>query len=223
MSKAKRRRTPAAADSPPPELILAAVDRARRHRMAGHAGAPVWAILEHLAIPRRGASARAAQTALAKLRSDGMLETTREHGVELWVLAPAVRARLADAAAALPESPQHAEWRSARAAAAQEIERFRATLAQRLEEARASLVATPKADSDAWLALGESLQRDCWLLASATHCLYEWAEPDDAVADLGESQESGPAVDVAALARRRSRRAGLRNIRLWRERHERSE
>nr|MBA3809966.1 hypothetical protein [Solirubrobacterales bacterium] len=103
----------------------------------------------------------------------------------------------------------------------QEIERFRGRLRACLAEARSLLGASEPADSDAWLELGERLQRDCWLLASATHCLHEWAEPDDAHADIDTHDEppgaSTVGLDAATLHRRQTRRAGRRNIRLWRE------
>lgn len=122
----------------------------------------------------------------------------------------------------LPESPQHAAWREAHTLASQEIERFRLRLGASLEAATVLLAASPQVDSDTWFELGERLQRNCWLLASATHCLYEWPEPDDAHADIddyAEDRSSQPAgLDEAALARRRTRRTGRRNIHLWRER-----
>jgi hypothetical protein len=121
----------------------------------------------------------------------------------------------------LPESPQHGAWRAAVSASGQEIARFRARLGACLEDAATLLASAEPADSDAWLELAERLQRSCWLLASATHCLYEWPEPDDAHADIETGSDGLPSpprgLDAAALARRLARRAGLRNVRLWRE------
>lgn len=224
MPKANRRPSQAHTAHPPPELVLAAVARAVRHRGEKRAGAPLWTILEHLGIPRRSGAARATRGQLDALCAQGALELAREHGVDLWALSAAGRRRLPKqrgSTVELPESPQHAAWRNAHTAAGQEIERFRRRLGARLEAATLLLISAPQVDSDTWLELGERLQRSCWLLASATHCRYEWPEPDDACADIdtyAESSSSQPAgLDEAALARRRSRRAGRRNIRLWRE------
>jgi len=227
VSKAKRRPAKGPVEQPSPELVLAAVERAVRHRGEERHAAPLWAILAHLATPRRSIAARALRAQLDELCKEGALVHSREHGVGLWALTSAGGGRLGKlrrqgAALALPESPQHADWRNANTLAGQEIERFRRRLGAGLEAATVLLACAPQADSDTWFELGERLQRSCWLLASATHCLYEWAEPDDARADIDEHAEdprSQPAgLDEAALARRRTRRVGRRNILLWRER-----
>ena len=80
------------------------------------------------------------------------------------------------------------------------------------------LDAAPPPHSDAWLELGEDLRRDSRRLASAVHCLHEWSEPPDTRADLDERAEpADETLDPALAARRRARRAGRRNIRLWDE------
>jgi hypothetical protein len=203
VSTGRPRRSPSDARSPAPELVLAAVERAGRHRGREPAGAPWWAILAHLAIPPRSSAARSLRARLDALVADGTLVLSREHGVSLWALGPAARRRMRRRSASavgleLPESPQRAAWRAAHTAAEHEIARFRARLGACLEEASALLAAAQPVDSDTWLQHGERLQRGCWLLASATHCLGEWPEPDDARADIDAH-------------------AGLRNIRLWRE------
>jgi hypothetical protein len=225
VSKAKRRPSQTSGEQPSPELALAAVERAVRHRGEERSSAPLWVILAHLAIARRSAAARVLRARLETLCTEGALALSREHGVSLWALTPPGRERLLEqrrtgAALQLPESPQHAAWRDAHTAAAQEIERFRRHLGGSLEAATVLLASSPQVDSDTWLELGERLQRNCWLLASATYCLYEWVEPDEAEADIdtyAEDPRSQPAgLDAAALARRRARRAGRRNIHLWR-------
>jgi hypothetical protein len=226
MSTGRPRRSPSEPRSPAPELVLAAVERAGRHRGREPAAAPWWAILAHLAIAPRSSAARSLRALLDALVTDGALVLSREHGVSLWALSPAARARMLlqhrrGEISELPESPQHGAWRAAVSASGQEIARFRARLGACLQDAGALLASAEPPDSDTWLELAERLQRSCWLLASATHCLYEWPEPDDAHADLETGSEGLPSpargLDAAAVARRRARRAGLRNIRLWRE------
>jgi hypothetical protein len=209
--------------TPTDELILAAIGRAERHQADRRSAAPAWAIFEHLALPPRSAPARHVRARLDALRAAGMLDCARRHGVTTWALTSAGRRRVrrADAGelSALPESPQRRAWRNARTAAAQELERFQRQLRQRLERAAALLDADPAPHSDAWLELAEELQRACRRLASASHCLYEWAEPDDTRADIDTHVE--PADRRLTPAQRRltrARRAGRRNILLWAER-----
>ncbi|MGD0454987.1 MAG: hypothetical protein ABSB69_15455 [Solirubrobacteraceae bacterium] len=210
--------------APSDELVLAAVERAARHQTRDTPAVPVWAILEHLAVPRRSAAARHVRERLGAMHAAGRLERSRRHSVPTWALSDAGlahlrRARGAGALPALPESPQHRAWRDARTAAAQEIERFRAGLRERLAQAALLLDAEQPPHSDAWLELAEELQRACRRLASASHCLYEWVEPDDARADVDEHVEpADELLDRAERTVRRARRAGRRNIRLWDER-----
>lgn len=231
------------AGPPSDELLLAAVERAGRHRAPGARPEPrstaaeqarreapsvpaaaIWTILEHLAVPRRSKAARGVRARLEVLEAAGSLERSRRGGVQTWRLTSAGCARLRRARRAgevprLPESPQHRAWRDARMAATQEIERFRARLRERLREGARLLGAEEPAHSDAWLELGEELQRDCRRLASATHCLREWLEPSDCRSDVDERADAGDGrLDAAERARQRARRAGRRNIRLWADR-----
>jgi hypothetical protein len=194
----------------PDVAVLAAIDRAERHR--GRAGVPVWLIFEHLGIPRRSRRVRAQ---LQSLVQDGAIEQRRAHGVDIWVLAPSGRRRLQGAGRVdLPESPQHREWRNAHTLAAQEIERFRASLRGSLKEASALLGGTP--DSDAWFDLAEGLRRAARRLGSATYCLYEWMEPSDDRADIDDQVSPADlALDPRERQRRQAHRAGRRNTRLW--------
>jgi hypothetical protein len=41
--------------------------------------------------------------------------------------------------------------------------------------------------SDAWFALARRFEKQCERLGSATYCLQEWPEPDDASADIDDS------------------------------------
>jgi len=149
---------------------------------------------------------------------DGSLEQSRAHGVGGWALTARGRRRLrrvADVALDLPESPQHQEWRSAQTLAGQEIERFRESLRATLDEAMAALDA-PGTSSDDWFALKDRLERDARRIAAVTYCLHEWAEPDDARADVDDRTDpSDQAYSPEERNRRKARRAGRRNPLLW--------
>jgi hypothetical protein len=216
------RHTPATpADRAPDELVLAAVERAGRHQAHNTPAVPVWAILEHLTVAPRSALARHIRARLGAMQAAGWLERSRRHGVPTWALTATGRRRLRRTQRTrefppLPESPQHRAWRHARTLAAHEIARFREALRERVEHAALALDADPPLHSDAWLELAEELQRGCRRLASASHCLYEWPEPDDARADIDEHAEPVDAqLDATERTLRRTRRAGRRNVRLW--------
>jgi hypothetical protein len=201
--------------------VLAAVERAGRHQPNHGSAVPAWAILEHLELRPRSAPARHVRTRLRALQAAGSLECTRRHSVPTWELTHAGRRLLRRAASAgelpaLPESPQHRAWRNARTAAAQELERFRRLLRERMQQATALLDVDPPPHSDAWFELAEELQRGCRRVASASHCLYEWNEPDDASADLDAHVEPGDRLSAPAQRKlRQARRGGRRNILLW--------
>ena len=129
-------------------LVLAAMERAERHRARGHSDIPIWTILEHLDIPRRSAIARRVRSQIGALELAGSLTRSRRHGVQVWALTPIGRRRLqrslrAGTVAQLPESPQHRAWRNARTAGAQELDRFRASLREALDEGARLLSAEP--------------------------------------------------------------------------------
>ena len=114
------------------------------------------------------------------MEAAGLLEGFKRNGGVVWTLTPKGRKRLASVApVSLPESPQHCAWREARAATGERIGDFREELRAALDEAT-FLLSDEEAASEPWFVLGERLQRACLRLGSATHCLYEWAEPDDA-------------------------------------------
>jgi hypothetical protein len=213
--------TPRTPGSPSDELVLAAVERAARHQARDTPAVPVWTILEHLHASRRSAAARHVRERLEALAAVGLLERAQRHSVTTWALsgvglAHLRAARRAGLLPALPESPQHRAWHGAHTAAAQEIERFREGLGAVLARAVRLLDAGEPPPSDAWLELGEELHRACRRLASASHCLYEWAEPDDARADVDDhTAPEDESLDARERALRRARRAGRRNTRLW--------
>jgi hypothetical protein len=88
-----------------------------------------------------------------------------------------------------------------------------------VDETAALLDSRPAASSDAWFELSERLGRAVWRLGSATYCLHEWAEPSDEVADIDDRSDPGDErLADDERARRRSHRAGRRNVALWRDR-----
>jgi hypothetical protein len=194
----------------PDDVVLAAVERAEQHR--GRSGAPVWVIFEHLGIPRRS---RRVRVQIQALVDQGTLRQTRSRGVILWEPTPTGRRHLTRMPPVeLPESPQHQAWRNAKTLAEHEIGRFRDGLRALLGEATALL--DESATSDLWFDLAERLRLSARRLGSATYCLREWAEPDDAVADLDEYIEiADQALRPEERQRRRTLRAGRRNTRLW--------
>jgi hypothetical protein len=208
---------------PSDELVLAALERALLHRAEPGSPAPIWSILEHLCIPRRGAGARHVKSVLRLALQMGRVESSRPHGVEAWQLTRAGRAHLrrlrsADSMPTLPESPQHRDWRNARAAAAQEVERFERRLGEHLDEGTRFLARDRPVSSDEWFLLAEAIRRDCRRLGSAYHCLYEWSEPRDELSDHDSRRDpEDPRLEPAEQNRRIALRQGRRNIRLWRE------
>jgi hypothetical protein len=65
------------------------------------------------------------------------------------------------------------------------IDGFREALRTSMAEVGALLDAE-QAPSDAWFEFGKRPSAECRRLGSATHCLFESAEPDDARADVDE-------------------------------------
>jgi len=191
------------AEAIPKELVLAAIERAGRHRARDSNDVPIWVITEQLDLPRRSTTARGVRSQIDAMQAAGLLERARRHGVPTWGLTGAGRQRLRRASLAgslpdLPESPQHRAWRNARTLAAQEISGFRESLRESLDAACRLLERDSPAGSDALLDAAKQLRYRMWRLASVTYCLNEWAEPDDDHADENPGH-------------------GLRNTRLWHE------
>src|ERR1700753_1914743 len=72
--------------------IIAAIRRAVLHGPPASEGAPLWAVQEHLAVPRRSSRAATLRVRLDALEAQGMLTRSRRRGTARWRLAPA-RAR----------------------------------------------------------------------------------------------------------------------------------
>lgn len=166
-------------------LILAAVQRAQRH---GPKQVARWRISEHLGFVHSSATTRRLRPQLESLRAAGSLERHRKRGRYQWALTPKGRRQLATARRAgrvgeLPESPQHRRWRHAREEAKQRIDDFRTLTYQTLDAAEAVAEPADGPDSETWFAMGDRLAAIFWLMGSATYCLVEWPEPDDARSD----------------------------------------
>jgi hypothetical protein len=178
-------------------LILAAIDRAYRHRRGPVDGVSRWDVVEHLGAGRRTKTARWVTRRLEEFTQNGVLERGKRHGIAFWRLTERGRRMLsAGDAGELPESPQHRRWRETHGDAAGQLERGRQALDRALGEAAGLLGAEPVASSDDWLLAGVRLYSACRRLAAATHCQYEWQEPDDAHADI----DTGAAVPGRLVA-----------------------
>jgi ribosome-binding protein aMBF1 (putative translation factor) len=213
-------------------LVLAAIDRAERHKE--RKGAPIWEVLGHLDIAWRTKRARHVRALLEALETSGSLERSRRHNVIVWTLTSKGRRRLSRTRSAgrvpvLPESPQHRVWRESRTLAEQRIDEFRLEVREAVEDAEELLHAAapdlqglggPDAalglSSDVWFEVGERLQRACRRMGSASYCLWEWREPEDAHADIDDlSAPCDRAFDAKGREARRARRTGRRNTVLW--------
>lgn len=174
-------------------LIFAAVERAALHEQEDEV--LTSELTEHLGFKPEPSTNRLLWPRLEGLRRAGLLTTTERRGEPFWSLTDVGRERLASAREAgevddLPESPQHRAWRHARVKAAVRIEGFSSELLDAVGEAY-SLIYQPRSPmSEEWFELGERLRLAAWRLASATHCLTEWVEPDDEFPD--EDENPGP-------------------------------
>jgi hypothetical protein len=201
-------------------LVLAAVERAERHREREGEGVMMSDIAEHLRFVHGSWTSRRLRPQFDALIAEGSLARSRRHGVLVWELTDDGRGRLermsrAGEVEALPEAPQHRAWRHARAAAGERIDGFRAQAREALEEA-AMLLDAEDARSDPWFGIAERLQASCWRVGSATHCLHEWREPDDGRPDVDDRCDTGDdRLDSEELGRVRYRRAGRRGVWRW--------
>jgi DNA-binding MarR family transcriptional regulator len=186
---------------PTDEQLIAAIDRAERHRLR-HDDLPadrrrlekpgVWleTVKEHLGLNRGGWTTRQLRPQLDRLGAAGLIEQVRRNSSKVWHVTEAGQRHLAAAQNAgrvpLPESPQHRVWREARAQAEELIDSFRLDMRERLTGAASLLAAGDEIGSDPWITMAERLQFACERLSSATYCMFEWAEPDDAISDHAE-------------------------------------
>lgn len=200
-------------------LVLAAAERAERHHPARTGpGVLLGEVFAHMGFVYNGAATRQLRPRLDALLADGALEQARRRGIKLWALTSTGRRRLAqlrrrEGPVQLPESPQHRVWRHARESAGERIGEYRSELQALVDEARALLVSGTEARSDRWLCLASRLQYAAMRLGAAVYCLSEWAEPDDACADVDSYDDPGDAkLDAEKRARLRYLRTGRRHM-----------
>jgi hypothetical protein len=199
------------------DMVLAAVERAERHRERKDEGVMMGDIAAHLGFVHGSWTTRRLRPQIDAFIAAGLLVRSRRHGVLIWGLTGSGRRRVARVgeSVVLPESPQHHVWRHARTLAAERIDGLRERVRGVLEDATGVLDADGVC-SDAWFALAERLELACGQLGSASYCLSEWAEPDDASADVDDRTEPGDEkIDPDELGGVRYRRGGRRNVWKW--------
>jgi hypothetical protein len=180
---------PTPAEMPSEDLVLAAIDRAYRHRTnRQNPGVLFVDVKGHLGLDRSGAATLRLRTTWQTLQARSLIEQSRRSNRVQWRLTDAGHRRLQAARRSgqlqLPESPQHQRWRHAHTAATERIDTLREDLCAALTDATTMLDADLQADSNTWYELGERVKNASSRLASATHCLNEWHEPNDATADI---------------------------------------
>jgi DNA-binding PadR family transcriptional regulator len=179
---------PTPADLPSNDLILAAIERAIRHRGRNEPDVALSTIKQHLGLPHNGWTTLRLRPKLEALEAAELIEQSRRRSRDVWGLTDRGRRRL-DAVRAdltLPEAPQHQRWREAHAAAGERIGEFRENLRGVMDQILSLLDTDDPLPAARWFEFSERLQRATWLLASASYCLHEWPEPDDSTADIDE-------------------------------------
>lgn len=198
-------------------LLLAAVERAALHNGPRRRGVLLREFFAHLGFLYNGAATRQLRPQMDALIAFGALEQERQGRIRLLLLTDTGRRRLVQARrqrpVVLPESPQHRLWRHSRAAANERIDGYREGLRGLLDQAVALLDAGTQTESDAWFCLAKRLSAAAGGVGAAVYCLTEWAEPDDARADIDENSNPGD-DDLSAeeRGRRRAMRVGRRRM-----------
>ncbi len=170
-------------------VVLAAIDRAERHRGGTGEGARMSNLAEHLGFVHGPWTARGLRLQLDALVEAGALERVKRQGLVLLVLTGKGRRRAARArrTVALPESPQYRAWRQTRKKAVERIDGLREDARRAVQDA-GRLLDAEEADSEALFLLAVRLKEALQYLGSATYCAREWAEPDDALADIDDDR-----------------------------------
>jgi hypothetical protein len=175
-----------------PELmLLAAIERAECQVVlpGKRKGARRKEIVAHLGLDWHSGNARRLKGQLEALRAEGCVEIEEKMPFRSIValtlrghdrLQLARRQKVPEAMPeALPESPQHREWREARAVAEEREDEIRSLATDAVHEAQTALL-KPAADSaDELMAIGDRLHRVFWRFASVVYVRQDWAEPDE--------------------------------------------
>lgn len=170
-------------------MVLAAIDRAERHRGGAGEGARMPNLAEHLGFVHGPWTARRLRPQLDTLSDAGALERVRRKGIVLLMLTEKGRERATRArrTVALPESPQHRAWRQTRKMAVEQLARLREEARRAVRDA-GRVLDVEGADSEALFLLAGRLREVLQHLGSATYCAREWPEPDDAHADIDDDR-----------------------------------
>jgi DNA-binding PadR family transcriptional regulator len=185
-------------EAPPSEgLLLAAIDRAYRHRRRSeNPGVRLASVKEHLGLGGASASTRRLRPLWDELHAACLIELSEPRDQPLWRLTSAGVERLqavrqSGGELELPESPQHRDWREAQSTASEQIASFRDELRAALADTADLLVIEPPTDSESWREVGERLHKACSRVGWAVYCLSEWAEPGDSEADIAPGPYRG--------------------------------
>jgi hypothetical protein len=181
--------------------VLAAVERAQLQGGGRRTAISPRCLAAHLGFVWHSGTARRLAPQLLALEAAGHLELGGPSGFERRCrltrrgqneLQGARRAEVREAIVeALPESPQHRTWRHARESAAVGISEFLGLATTEVREAEAALRRPRIGSSGELMQIGNRLQLQLWRLASATHCLREWPEPNERRPDFDKLGRSG--------------------------------
>jgi hypothetical protein len=175
----------------PDALILAALKRAELHGGRDEPGAHYSSVVAHLGLKMGSSTGHKLRPRFREMEAAGLIRGFKRHGAIVHTATnKGERVLKAAGEVVLPESPQHRHWREAREAATGRIGGFRDDLRALMSEG-AGLLTDEASDSEAWVVFGEKVGKACKRLGSATYCLREWVEPDDATADIEDSRRLG--------------------------------
>lgn len=168
----------------PDALILAAIERANLHEgraLRSH-------VAKHLGYRHAPATTRWLRPRIEAMEEVGQVEQHRSLGLTYWRLTDAGAKRLeaerrVGKVGALPESPQHREWRAAQQVACERIEEVRAAAHEVAEEAARLLSDGGTPDPGVVEKLRRDLERHLKCLHTASYCLRAWPEPDEGIRD----------------------------------------
>lgn len=193
-------------------VVLAALERAERHRQAQGPGALYSSLIEEVGFHSRH------RAGPLKKRTDLLVQKRYlrrflQNGCAMIALTPSGRRHLlalakSGEAIQLPESRQHLIWRSCREAAQMRAPELRERLRIALDDA-AQLLASDEVAPDAWYEVGSRLQQAAHGLNGALYCMRDWTEPDDSAADSPRSPRKDEEFRRAGAILLRARAEGV--------------